>query len=164
MFSVILYLFAIVLANLSVLWFGPASTIINAFFLIGLDLTLRDKLHDKWMDNNLWLKMFLLIIAGSAITFLVAPKAGHIAAASVISFACAALADAIVYSLLHKKNFMIRSNGSNLGGSLVDSVLFPTIAFGSLMPWIIFGQFTAKVTGGFLWSLILNYNRKKKAV
>ncbi|MGE5681327.1 MAG: VUT family protein [Bacillota bacterium] len=162
MFSVIAYLCAIVLANMTVYWFGPISTPINAFFLIGLDLTLRDKLHDKWMDNKLWLKMFMLIAAGSVITFILNRNAGHIALASVISFAAAAFADAIAYTALHKKSFMIRSNGSNLAGSLLDSVLFPTIAFGVVMPWVILGQFFAKVCGGFLWSLLLSKTRKKE--
>lgn len=155
MFYIIIYLSAIVLANFLSLWFGPAITPVNAFLLIGLDLSLRDKLHDKWIHNKLWLRMFLLISAGSVITYLLNRNAGSIASASVISFAVAALADSVVYSKLFKKSFMIRSNGSNLAGSLLDSVLFPTIAFGSIMPWIILGQFLAKTMGGFVWSLLL---------
>ncbi|MEI7812657.1 MAG: VUT family protein [Ignavibacteria bacterium] len=161
MFSVIAYLFAIVLANMTVFWFGPVATPVNAFFCIGLDLTLRDKLHDRWMDNNLWLKMFALIVSGSVVTFIINRNAGHIALASVTAFAVAALADALVYTLLHKKSFMVRSNGSNLAGSFLDSILFPTIAFGVLMPWVILWQFLAKTGGGFVWSLILNYGKKR---
>jgi uncharacterized PurR-regulated membrane protein YhhQ (DUF165 family) len=155
MLSVIIYLAAIVFANMNVFWFGPAATLVNAFLLIGLDLTLRDRLHDKWMGKNLWLKMMGLITAGSVITFMVNKGAGKIALASVISFAVAALADAISYSFLHKKSFMIRSNGSNVAGSIADSFLFPTLAFGSIMPAIIAGQFVAKIAGGFIWSLLL---------
>jgi len=40
---------------------------------------------------------------------------------------------------------------------LVDSLLFPTLAFGAVMPAIIAGQFFAKVAGGFFWSLILHH-------
>lgn len=155
MLSVIIYLAAIVLANMTVFWFGPVATPINAFVLIGLDLTLRDRLHDKWMGKNLWLKMLGLIAAGSVITFILNRGAGKIAIASVVAFAVAAAADAISYSFLHKKSFMIRSNGSNVAGSLADSVLFPTLAFGSIMPAIIAGQFIAKIAGGFIWSLLL---------
>ena len=43
-----LYLAAIVLANLSVAHFGPASTPYNAFLFIGLNLATRDRLHDLW--------------------------------------------------------------------------------------------------------------------
>lgn len=159
MLSIVIYLSAIVLANMTVFWFGPVATPINAFLLIGLDLTLRDKLHDKWMGNNLWLKMMGLIAAGSILTFLLNSGAGKIALASVVSFAIAALADAVSYTFLHKKSFMIRSNGSNVAGSLADSFLFPTLAFGSIMPAIIAGQFIAKIAGGFIWSLLLSRTR-----
>lgn len=162
MFSIIAYLFAIVLANMTVLWFGPISTPINAFFLIGLDLTLRDRLHEKWMGSHLWLKMFLLIAGGSVITYIINRNAGPIAMASVVSFAVAGLADAFIYSRLVRKSFMIKSNGSNLAGALMDSFLFPTLAFGHIMPWVILGQFLAKVGGGFIWSLILNRRKDKE--
>jgi hypothetical protein len=39
-------------------------------------------------------------------------------------------------------------------GAAVDSVLFPTIAFGVLMPEIVILQFAAKVIGGGFWSYI----------
>lgn len=56
MFYIMLYLVAIVLANLSVAQFGPSVTILNAFLFIGLDLTARDKLHEVWRGNRLVLK------------------------------------------------------------------------------------------------------------
>ena len=43
MLYVILYLSAIILANLSSNYFGANASIINAFLFIGLDLTSRDK-------------------------------------------------------------------------------------------------------------------------
>ena len=164
MIYITLYLSAIVLANFNVLWFGPVSTPINAFFLIGLDLSLRDKLHEKWIKKNLWLKMMLLISAGSIITYIINQNAARIAIASVIAFTCAALADTIIYSRLIRKTFLIKSNSSNIAGALVDSILFPTVAFGVLMPWIILGQFAAKTAGGFVWSLLLNKIRERKEV
>lgn len=160
LFFILIYLAAIVLANFSVLWFGPISTPINAFLLIGLDLTLRDTLHDYWRSKHLWLKMFLLIITGSAITFIINQNAMQIAIASSVAFAAAGIVDALLYSALLNKRFLIRSNGSNAAGALTDSILFPTLAFGTLLPWIILGQFLAKVFGGFLWSLVLNRRRK----
>jgi hypothetical protein len=44
-FAVISYAIAMTLANLSVAAFGPAVSPINAFFLIGFDLAMRDWLH-----------------------------------------------------------------------------------------------------------------------
>jgi len=49
----------------------------------------------------------------------------------------------------------VRVNGSNVVSAAVDSVVFPTLAFGSFLPWVILGQFLAKVAGGAVWSLIL---------
>lgn len=156
---VALYLSAIIAANLTVAWWGPSVTIINAFLFIGLDLTARDRLHDTWRGNGLIWKMSLLIAAGGLISYLLNRDAGPIAVASTVAFAAAALTDAGIYHLLRRKPFLIRANGSNIPGAAVDSIIFPTLAFGSLMPWITLGQFTAKVLGGFVWSLILNRRR-----
>lgn len=84
-----------------------------------------------------------------------------IGTANVTAFVTAAIADTIIYSLLFKQKFLIKANGSNLGAALVDSVLFPTIAFGAFMPLIVLGQFLAKVLGGLLWSVVLERVRAK---
>ena len=68
MIYVIMYLVAIILANLTVATFGPNMVIINAFLFIGLDLTARDRLHDTWRGNNLLPKMAALIAAGMIVT------------------------------------------------------------------------------------------------
>ena len=62
MIAVYIYLAAIVVANISLLSFGPVASIFNAFILIGLDLSLRDKLHDEWKGRHLWWKMLALIL------------------------------------------------------------------------------------------------------
>jgi hypothetical protein len=46
-------------------------------------------------------------------------------------------------------------NISNTGSALADSVLFPTIAFGVFIPWVVLGQFLAKTLGGAFWAWIL---------
>ena len=40
--AIAVYVLAIVSANLLVLWFGPPITPLLAFFLVGLDLALRN--------------------------------------------------------------------------------------------------------------------------
>lgn len=151
----ILYLGAIVLANLTVALFGPVMTIINAFLFIGLDLTSRDYLHEAWGNQGLIWKMTLLIAAGSIITWILNNDTGKIALASFIAFASAAMIDTMTYQLLKNKQYIVKINGSNIASALTDSVIFPTLAFGEFMPLIIFGQFAAKISGGFVWSLIL---------
>ena len=146
---------AIIAANLTVTWWGPRMVVINAFLFIGLDLTARDGLHEAWHKRGLVWKMLLLIGAGSVLSYALNHDAGRIALASFVAFACAGLADTIIYHVLHRYPRLLKINGSNVAGAAVDSLIFPTLAFGSLMPAIILGQFVAKVAGGFVWSLIL---------
>lgn len=161
--SALVYLAAIVLANLSVATFGPSVTIINAFWLIGLDLTLRDRLHERWQDDGLRWKMAGLIAIGGAISWLLNRDAGQIALASTVAFTVSAALDATVFQLLTGRPRMVRVNGSNVAGAIADSILFPTLAFGSLLPAIVIGQLAAKVAGGFLWSLILAVPQWRRA-
>ncbi|MCA9972307.1 MAG: VUT family protein [Anaerolineales bacterium] len=157
MFYVAMYLIAIVLANLTVAWFGPGMTIVNAFLFIGLDLTARDRLHDAWRGRQLLPKMAALIAAGSVLSWLLNRGAGQIALASFVAFAAAATVDAVVYQLLRKYPRWLRVNGSNVPSALVDSLVFPTLAFGSFLPAIVLGQFAAKTLGGFAWSLLFRW-------
>ena len=157
MLYVILYLVAIVLANLSVAAFGASVTILNAFLFIGLDLTARDQLHEAWRGNNLLLKMAALIAAGSLLSWVLNRDAGPIALASFVAFASAATVDTIVYQLLGGLPRWLRINGSNVPSAAVDSLVFPTLAFGGFLWGITLGQFAAKVLGGFLWSLLFRW-------
>ena len=147
-----IYIAALVTANLLVAWFGPWFSPINAFVLIGLDLSLRDKLHEEWKNDKLVLKMGGLIATASVVSYLWNPAAGPIALASFLAFALAMSADTIAYHFLRDKPWMIRSNGSNVAGAAVDSITFPTIAFGGLMPEIVALQFMSKICGGAIWS------------
>ena len=106
MFSVIIFLIAIVLANLSVAYLGPVATPFNSFLLIGLDLSLRDRIHEEWRGNNLTLKMFSLICAGAAITYLLNHDAGMICVGSVIGFSGALIVDAVLYEIFNKKDIV----------------------------------------------------------
>lgn len=152
---VAIYLAALVIANLLVAKLGPWFSPINSFVLIGLDLSLRDKLHDAWQGENLAIKIGCLIVAAGLISYLLNPAAGTIALASVVAFCAAMAADSIVYQLLRRQGWMTRANGSNMAGAIVDSLIFPTIAFGSFVPQRVALQFVAKVFGGAVWSLVL---------
>lgn len=152
--AIVIYASAMTLANTLVVLFGPAITPINSFFLIGLDLALRDWLH---MRLRAW-QMGALIAASGVLTYLLNPAAGQIAIASALSFTAASLVDWGVFTRL-RGSWLTRANGSNLAGAAVDSVLFPTIAFGVLMPGIVAMQFAAKVFGGAAWAWLLSRSK-----
>lgn len=155
MLYVTIYIATLVGANLAVAWLGPEAMPIIAFLLIGLDLTLRDRLHDLWRGRQLWPRMLGLIVAAGVVSYLLNPVSGPIAVASVVAFSLASLADAAVYHLLEGRSWSIRANGSNLIGATVDSLVFPIMAFGFAFPSIVLGQLVAKVVGGMFWALLI---------
>lgn len=148
--AIFIYALAMTLANLSIATWGPWVSPINAFVLIGLDLALRDWLHVRL---KVW-QMGALIAATGLLTYALNPAAGMIAIASSCAFTLAAVADWSAFSVI-KGSWLRRANLSNVAGAAVDSIVFPTIAFGVLMPQIVLAQFVAKVAGGALWSLML---------
>ena len=153
--ALVIYASSMILANLLVSTFGPSITPINAFLLIGLDLTLRDWLHFRLKT---W-QMGCLIVGTGGLTYLLNPAAGMIAVASAVAFLVAALVDWAVF-MKTTGTWIKRANISNTAGAAVDSLLFPTIAFGVLMPEIVALQFIAKVSGGAIWSYFLEKKLK----
>lgn len=149
---VAVYIAAMVTANTLVWWLGPWFSPVNAFLLIGLDLTLRDVMQERF---NRW-QLAGVIVAGGFITWAVNPAAKHIAIASAVAFLVSAVADWAAYTALRDKPWLVKSNGSNVVGAAVDSVIFPTLAFGAFLPYVIALQFIAKVCGGAVWSMIVN--------
>lgn len=152
--AILIYAIAMTLANLSVATFGPAISPVNAFVLIGLDLTMRDILHTRL---KAW-QMGMLIATTGLLTYALNPAAGMIAVASSCAFSAAALVDWATFSRL-RGSWLFRANGSNIAGAAVDSLIFPTLAFGVLMPHIVLLQFLAKVAGGALWAFALKRMR-----
>lgn len=106
--SVALYLIAIVAANLSVAYFGAGAAIINAFLFIGLDITMRDALHEQWQGRYLGLKMGAPILAGSVLSWGLNRAAGPTALASFVAFAAAGAADSVAYWLMQRYPRMAR--------------------------------------------------------
>jgi queuosine precursor transporter len=145
------YALAMTLANLSIAHWGPWVSPINAFLFIGLDLALRDLLHTRLKAQQ----MGGLIVATGLLTYFLNPAAGMIAIASAVSFTAAAVIDWTVFAK-SSGTWLQRSTKSNIAGAAVDSLVFPTLAFGVLMPQIVALQFVAKVAGGAIWGYLLN--------
>lgn len=158
--AVILFVSAIVAANLLVAWLGPWVSPLNAFFLIGLDLSLRDWLHEKWR-SEIW-RIGALIAAAGVISYLLNPAAGRIAVASTIAFVLASAMDALVYHRMIELPWLAKANASNVAGSATDSIAFPVIAFGwsPAIGGVIVLQFLAKVAGGAIWSIVIGKVRR----
>lgn len=161
--AVVAYVAAITAANLLVAKYGPGISVLNAFALIGLDLSLRDYLHDLWTAHRA-IKVGGLIAAAGVISYALNPAAGKIAVASAVAFILAALVDWGVYHLMRHYAWTERANASNIAGAAVDSFVFPVMAFGFPVLWlVVLGQFTAKVAGGAIWALAIGIVRDARA-
>lgn len=98
----------------------------SGVLMIGLALVLRDALHEaagwKWAT--------CAVLAGAVLSLLFSPPS--IALASAIAFGVAEIADMLIYTPLRKRGRAMAVAASGVIGSVVDSVLFVLIAFGSV--------------------------------
>lgn len=147
---IIIYAAAMTAANLSAAALGPWVTPINAFVLVGLDLALRNWLALKMNAAS----MVALIATAAGISYVLNPATGQIALASLVAFTASAIADWATFRTIPGQ-WIRRCLGGVTAGAAVDSLLFPTIAFGALMPSIVGLQFAAKVAGGAAWSFAI---------
>lgn len=154
---VMLYLTTIVAANLLVaalgMWIAPVLSLV----FIGLDMALRDHLHNRWeRRGKLWPRMLSLVVAGSILSAAIQPASWSIAVASGISFALAGILDAGVYAALHRHNMLVKANGSNLLSAVVESATFLYLAVGYVDSVLLSTMWCMKVCGGFIASSILH--------
>jgi queuosine precursor transporter len=98
----------------------------SGVLLIGLALALRDAIHERYSARV----VFLAILAGAVLSVLVAPVA--LAVASGTAFLLSETADLFVYAPLRQQNRPLAVLASGLVGSIVDSAVFLSLAFGSL--------------------------------
>lgn len=147
------YLAAAMSANWLVTRYGQAGLIATAAVAIPFDLTARDFLHERWAGKRIWLRMGLLVAAGSGLSFLTASPS--VCIASAISFAAAGIVDTIVYQVLMRRSRFAKMNASNACSAITDSILFPAIAFGAIDIWLSACQSSLKIAGGLFWTFIL---------
>lgn len=146
--AVAAYLLAAVAANLSVAAFGQRALIVTALVLIPFDLTARDVLHERWRGKRLALRMAALVGGGALLSAVFSRGAARVALASFSAFACAGATDAAVFARFRGRSFAVRAFASNAASAVVDSLIFPMIAFGSLDPSLSAWQAGTKIVGG----------------
>jgi queuosine precursor transporter len=149
-----LFLGAALSANLVVSHFGQAALPFTAFVLIPFDMVTRDVLHEQWKGPRLLTRMVALIAAGSLLTFVAAPGAGPVALASFLAFAASGTVNALVYASLPRASRLWRMNVSNACAAVVDSVVFPFVAFATVDPALCGAQAASKFLGGLFWSVL----------
>jgi uncharacterized PurR-regulated membrane protein YhhQ (DUF165 family) len=127
------YIATVLLANLAVTHFGIVGVGFGlvapaGVFFAGLAFILRDLLQRSAPRPVPW--VLGAILAGTVVSLLLGT--GIIALASAAAFLLSELADWAVYSPLRRRGFLTASVASNVVGSVIDSLIFLWIAFGSL--------------------------------
>ncbi|MCZ6604374.1 MAG: VUT family protein [Alphaproteobacteria bacterium] len=105
---------------------APGIMAPSGVLMIGLALVLRDLVQRRL--GKIW--ALGAIVAGAALSGLVAPPALVVASAS--AFLVSELADFAVYTPLQARRLITAVVASSVVGLIVDSVLFLQLAFGSL--------------------------------
>jgi len=154
-FKISFYLFAFVLSNFIILWFGSKGLVFTALFLIPFDFVMRCVFHEKWKGIELVLKLGSLVCVASILTFMINIDSKNIAIASAAGFISAQIIAGIFYQIAIKKSYFVKVNGSDAVGILLDSIVFQLIAFGIIVAEITAGQFILKIIGGLLWYWII---------
>lgn len=121
---------------------APGLLAPSGVLTVGGALVLRDV-----VQRCLGLTWGLAAIAiGTMLSILVAP--GALVIASGTAFALSELADFAVYTPLQRRRLMLAVVASSVAGLMVDSVVFLTLAFGSL-------EFLAGQVVGKLWAVLI---------
>lgn len=149
-----LYLFAFVLSNFVVLWFGNVGLIFTALFLIPFDFVIRCFFHETWKGMELVLKLGSLVLISSLITYLLNKDTLNIAYASCFGYISAQIVAGVFYQCFINKSYFVKVNGSDACGILIDSIVFQIIAFSYISFEITLSQFILKLIGGFFWYYI----------
>jgi len=105
---------------------APGLMAPSGVLLIGAALALRDALQEA--AGRTW--VIVCVVAGAILSLAVSPPA--LALASATAFLLAELADWAVYDRLRKRAMAWAVIASGLVGSVIDSLLFSYIAFGTV--------------------------------
>jgi uncharacterized PurR-regulated membrane protein YhhQ (DUF165 family) len=97
-------------------------------FFAGMAFSFRDLLQDEGGRRL----VIIAIALGAGLAYTISPA---FALASAVAFGLSELADFAVYTPLREKHRSGALVASNLVGSVVDSMLFLWIAFGSIAGW-----------------------------
>jgi uncharacterized PurR-regulated membrane protein YhhQ (DUF165 family) len=125
----------------------------------GLAFVLRDVVHETLGR----LAVLVCIAAGALLSLVVSPA---FAVASASAFALAELLDFGVYDQLRARNLLVAAAASNLVGSVVDSVVFLWLAFGSLdhLAGQIAGKLWIGAVGAVASAVILDRTVRRRVV
>lgn len=129
--------------------FGPLASVIDSLPGIGLVIAIRNRLQDYWYPNRMFLMLPVIFLGGigSVAVNLVHPL---VAAASFSAF----LAANLVAAFLYRSDSRLRLVLGIVSFAVVDSFIFPAVAFDHFTWWVVVGQIVAKIIGALAWTWV----------
>lgn len=136
--SIVLGVWAVAALGVVPVGFGLMAP--AAVYFVGLSLVLRDALQERTGKTV----AVVAVLAGAALSALISPT---LALASGVAFLVSELVDLVVFSALRRWGFAVAALGSNVISIPIDSLVFLSLAFGSLafLPGQILGKAVATV-------------------
>ncbi|WP_031250082.1 VUT family protein [Mesorhizobium sp. LNHC221B00] len=115
---------------------APGIVAPSGVLAIGAALVLRDLVQRRL--GLIW--SFAAIAVGAVLSAFFAPPA--LVIASTVAFALSETADLLVYTPLQRRGLVLAATASSVVGLIIDSIVFLTLAFGSLdlLPGQILGK------------------------
>lgn len=171
----VIYLFAIVLANVVTAKFAPLAVgiflIPMGSFLIGATFIFRDLVQNKYGRTKTYLFICLALILSAISSYLLGDTL-WIVFASAISFAVSETTDTEIYSRLNlPMHFRVLYSG--VIGGILDSAIFVVVGLSpigaNILPWnmiwmAILGQIVVKVIMQFLGVMVLQLASVRKEI
>jgi uncharacterized PurR-regulated membrane protein YhhQ (DUF165 family) len=116
---------------------APGILAPSGVLAIGAALVLRDLVQRRL--GIVW--SFAAIAIGALLSVLLASPA--LVLASTVAFALSETADLLVYTPLQRRGLVLAATASSVVGLIIDSIVFLTLAFGSvdLLPGQVLGKF-----------------------
>jgi uncharacterized PurR-regulated membrane protein YhhQ (DUF165 family) len=147
---------AFTLAPIAV-WPGLAIPVGAVF--AGVALTARDLVHEVFGARGVAVAVGL----GALLSWLLAGPG--IAVASAVAFTGSELVDTLLYTRLRWRSRLLAVAGSNLGGLVVDSLLFVPLAFGSFaaVPGQLAGKAAATALTVAALAVVMGIRRQVRA-
>ncbi|WP_066298538.1 VUT family protein [Bacillus sp. FJAT-29937] len=171
----VIYLFAIVLANVVTAKFAPLAVgiflIPMGSFLIGATFIFRDLVQNKYGRTKTYLFICLALILSAISSYLLGDTL-WIVFASALSFAVSETTDTEIYSRLNlPMHFRVLYSG--VIGGILDSAIFVVVGLSpigaNILPWnmiwmAILGQIVVKVIMQFLGVMVLQLASVRKEI
>lgn len=142
---VVLYVLAVALTTSVSGAYGPLASVLDSLPGIGLVIAVRIRLQDLWR-GRVYHRMIPLVLLGS-----LGSLSGNMSHPRIAGASCAAFIAANLASMWLQPRSRL---ASITAFAVIDSLIFPPLAFSAFAWWVVGGQIAAKIFGAVVWGWV----------